>query len=643
MTHFDANGPGRFRSEDASIFIGSLLTHAPVGIAFFDLELRYVTVNQALATINGATPEAHLGRTVAEVVPEMAPMLEPLLRGVLDTGEPFTNFDVTNRSLAHDVERHWLCTCFPLRGHDGAIRGVGALVIEITDLSRSHEATRAAQDALAASEVRHRGLLAAMPDLVFRLDGDGRHLDFYAPSADRLYAPPEGIVGRSVHEVLPAPAALAYEDAIARVLANGEAVEFQYELAFPTGDVHVYDARMVPATAREVLTLVRDVTAQRQLEERLHETQQQLLRAQKLEAIGQLAGGIAHDFNNLLMVISGNAELLRAKLARDPDAVVYSNQIIQATETAAQLTRQLLAFGRRQHLAPEILAPGEVVRAIEQLLRRTIREDVVLQIDVTDQGTVRVDRSQLEQVLLNLVTNARDAMPRGGRLSIEIAPGEPPADFVRLTVRDTGEGMHDDVRAHLFEPFFTTKPQGSGTGLGLSTVHGIVKQSGGHIRVESAPGAGTAMHVFLPRARLEAPLPEPDTRDRALALPRGEGTVLLVEDNAGVRRLAASILARCGYSVVEAEDAAAALSVLDQRPYPDIRLLLTDLVMPGMSGRDLAERVHQVSPRTAILFMSGYPGDVVGSGGELPHRMLPKPFTPTQLAQAAKAAIETAE
>ena len=634
--------PGQFRSDDASAYIGSLLAHAPVGLGFLDRQLRYLAVNEALATINGITPAAHVGRTVADVIPDFAPMLEPLLRGVLDTGVPVLNLDVTNRPLTPDAARHWLCNYFPLHGNDGTIQGVGALVVEITDLRRSHEAARIAEDALAASEVRHRGLLEAMPDLVFRLDGEARHLDFYAPSADRLYAPAEGIIGRVVRDVLPAAAASAYEEAIARVLASGEAVEFQYELTFPTGDVHLYDARMVPATAREVLTLVRDVTAQRQLEERLRETQQQLLHAQKLEAIGQLAGGVAHDFNNLLMVISGNAELLRARMTADSDALVYSNQILQATETAAQLTRQLLAFGRRQHLAPEVLAPGEVARAMERLLRRTIREDIVLEIAVTDTGAVRADRSQLEQVLLNLVANARDAMPGGGRLSIEIGPGEPPGEFVRLTVRDTGEGMDDDVRAHLFEPFFTTKPQGKGTGLGLSTVHGIVKQSGGHIRVESAPGAGTAMHVFLSRVEVEAPHQEPDTRGQALALPPGEGTVLLVEDNDGVRRLASSILKRCGYSVVEAKNGAAALSLIDQRQHQDIRLVLTDIVMPGMSGRDLAEHVRRVSPRTAILFMSGYPGDVVGSGGQLRYPMLPKPFTPTQLAHAAKAAIESA-
>ena len=642
-----------FRPDDAAAFIGSLLAHAPVGLGFLDRDLRYLTVNDALAAMNGSSSDAHIGRTIAEVIPALAPGLEPVLRRVLETGDAIMNLEVTDAPFTRERPRHWLCSYFPVRTPGDAIVGIGAFVLEVTDLQRSAEARRAAEHALADSELRQRGLLAAVPDLFFRLDARGRHLDFYAPSADRLYTPPDGIIGRTVSEVLPEAAASRYVEAIAAVLASGEALEFQYELTFPAGDTHVYAARMVPAAANEVLVLVRDVTTRRALESRLEQMQQQLLHAQKMDAIGRLAGGIAHDFNNLLTIISGSSHLLRPAVAADPEAVALLDEIRAAATTAAGLTQQLLAFGRRQQLNPEVVSVSAVVARAERLLRRTIRADIALEIELEAQvWQVRVDRTQLEQVLMNLAVNGRDAMPGGGRLLIATANVHstgaediPPGDYVRLTVRDSGEGMDSEVRARLFEPFFTTKEQGKGTGLGLATVYGIVQQSGGYIRVDSAPGEGTTMQVYLPRVEEDLPLAEaaPSADAGALALPRGSGTVLLTEDNAAVRRLAASILRRCGYQVLEADSAAAALGLLEQPDRPNIKLLLTDLMMPGLSGRELAVRMRVLSPHTAVLFMSGYAGDVLGMreiGPEI--ATLEKPFTPLQLARAVKAAIDAA-
>ena len=516
-------------------------------------------------------------------------------------------------------------------------------------LDKSGDAARRdVQNAVTEWEIRHRRLLEALPDLVFRLDAAGRHLDYYAPSEDRLFIPPERFVGRSVSEVLPANVAAIYLHEIGRVLESREAREFEYALTFAGNDSHLYHARMVPVSPDEVLALVRDVTTHRELEERVRRVELQLLQAQKMEAIGRLAGGVAHDFNNLLTVIIGSGEMLR-DVVTDPSALSLIEEVLQASDRAAQLTQQLLAFGRRQLLKPEVMTLDDVVNGAERLLRRTLGEDVDLQVRLApDPWTVKVDRAQTEQVVMNLAINARDAMPGGGPLVISTANvrtdgGEdiPSGEYVQLSVTDAGVGMTAEVRERLFEPFFTTKEQGKGTGLGLAMVYGIVKQSGGHIRIESDVGAGTAIRVFLPRVAADGA-----TRDRAEArpapgLPRGTGAILLVEDDPGVRALAATILRRCGYDILEAPTARLALDVLD-RPDPlELRLMISDVVLPGMSGLDLAARVRQRWPSIPVLFISGYADDVLAKQQAVEaHRLLPKPFTPLELARAVQSAID---
>ena len=414
-------------------------------------------------------------------------------------------------------------------------------------------------------------------------------------------------------------------------------------MSFPDG-LHLYEARMVPAAPQEVLVLVRDVTKHRALETRLNEAQHQLLHAQKMEAVGRLAGGIAHDFNNLLTIISGSAQLLTAMVAARPDALGLIDEIVHASDTAAQLTRQLLAFGRRQQLKLEVLTAADVVSSMERLMRRTLPATIELDLRLAP-GAVRVDRVQLEQVIMNLAVNARDAMPRGGRLTIETAAVSVPDDrdvprghYVRLTIRDTGEGMDSHVLAHVFEPFFTTKPQGKGTGLGLPTVYGIVEQVGGQIRVESALREGTSVHIYFPRVEDDGVSAIEHAGAQGVA--RGTGCVLLVEDNASVRRLASSMLKRCGYEVLEAQNASAALEVIARRERPEIRLLLTDIVMPGMSGPELAVHARRLLPNLAVLMMSGYVGEALAtSDTPVDYQILQKPFTLAQLSTAVKAAI----
>jgi two-component system cell cycle sensor histidine kinase/response regulator CckA len=382
-----------------------------------------------------------------------------------------------------------------------------------------------------------------------------------------------------------------------------------------------------------------DITDRKQLEE-------QLRQAQKMEAVGRLAGGIAHDFNNLLMVIQGYGDLLVERLPAGDPLHRNAEQIQMAAQRASSLTRQLLAFSRKQILAPKILNIQSVVADMEKILRRLIGEDIQLETSsVADLGLVKADRSQIEQVILNLAVNARDAMPQGGRLTIETANVEldasyshPPAvlspgKYVMLAVTDNGVGMDAETQAHVFEPFFTTKEKGKGTGLGLATVYGVVKQSGGYVWVYSEPGRGTSFKIYLPRIE-EAAVPSGrDSKNDVRAPERGSETILLVEDEKGVRELAREYLATSGYTVLEAENGHTALELAAMHAGP-IHLLLTDVVMPGISGRELAERVAHIRPGIKTIYMSGYTDQAVVHHGILENNavLLQKPFTLMTLA-----------
>ena len=374
---------------------------------------------------------------------------------------------------------------------------------------------------------------------------------------------------------------------------------------------------------------------------------EQLFQARKMEAIGLLAGGVAHDFNNLLTVIRGRSELLRNRLGADNPLRRHVELIEETSDRATALTRQLLAFSRRQPFHARLVDLNVVIWEMEPMLARLIGEDVTLRTVL--QGTpvwVRADRGQLEQVVLNLAVNARDAMPRGGELHLSTRTVEVDAAFVGrhpgarlgrhgvLEVTDTGAGMDASVRAHIFEPFFTTKEVGKGTGLGLATVYGIVKQSDGNIWVQSEPGLGTTFEVYLPLAERgaedEDAAPEPAPRP----LPRGSQTILLVEDEEAVRDLAVEVLRGHGYTVLSTRHGADALLTAEQYEGV-IDLLLTDVVMPGMSGVDLAERLTAIRPGLRVLFTSGYVGDRLGQRrytGD-PSDLLQKPFTPDALLQ----------
>jgi two-component system, cell cycle sensor histidine kinase and response regulator CckA len=388
-----------------------------------------------------------------------------------------------------------------------------------------------------------------------------------------------------------------------------------------------------------------DVTDQRRLEK-------QLQQVQKMEAVGQLAGGVAHDFNNLLTVINGYSDLLLGRLRPDDPMRELLLEINKAGERAGNLTHQLLAFSRQQVLEPKVLDLNAIVRDTEKLLRRLLGEDIILAAHLSPNlGQVKADPGQIEQVLINLAVNARDAMPKGGNLTIEtqsVALDEMycrafsdvvPGDYVLLAISDTGCGMDEATQARIFEPFFTTKAVGKGTGLGLATVHGIVKQSRGHIAVYSEVGHGTTFKVYLPQVS------EPLTFSRSdlstQAMPKGTETVLLVEDEKAVRALATHILRGCGYRVLEAAHGKDAISIAETHTAP-IHLLISDVVMPYLGGRELAERVTKLRPECKVLFLSGYTADAVIRHGVLAadFAFLQKPFTPHSLSQKVRTVLD---
>jgi PAS domain S-box-containing protein len=394
-------------------------------------------------------------------------------------------------------------------------------------------------------------------------------------------------------------------------------------------------------------TFVRDVTDQRRL-------QQQLLQSQKMEAVGRLAGGIAHDFNNLLTVITSYSELLLEDLATDDPKREDVEQVRKAADGAAGLTRQLLAFSRQQVVAPRVLSLNAVVDGLQKILRRVLGEDVALATTLApDLGAVRSDVGQLEQVLMNLAVNARDAMPTGGKLTVETGNVEHDPDFARghgaaavrqfvmLAVTDTGVGMDEATKARIFEPFFTTKAPGKGTGLGLATVYGIVQQSGGFLWVYSEPGRGTSFKIYLPRVDAA---PEGVAVAAGAPVGRGTETVLLAEDAAAVRAVAKQVLERQGYTVLEAPDGEVALHLAKRHSGP-IHLLLTDVVMPGMSGRQLADQLAGARPDMRVLYASGYTDDSVVRHGVLEEGTpyLQKPFTPEGLARKVRDVLDSSQ
>ena len=512
-------------------------------------------------------------------------------------------------------------------------------------------ALRAAQEGLRRSEKNFRSLVTNAPYGICRCDSAGQLLDANPALLTMLgYSSAKELLGAHLGGLY-ADTQQWFElaDRLRSAMPfNGLTAEWLRKDG--TATVVRVSGRTVSNGGKEKTfeLFAEDVTERRALE-------QQLRQSQKMEAVGRLAGGIAHDFNNLLMVISGYSEFLLDRLGPEPALRAPAQEIASAAVRATSLTRQLLAFSRKQMLAPKILDLNDVVTENLKLLTRVIGEDIdLVMVPATGLGAIRADAGQIEQVIMNLAVNARDAMPSGGKLTIETSnvlldeeysrlhASLNPGNYVMLAISDTGAGMDSDTQSHIFEPFFTTKGP-KGTGLGLSTVYGIVKQSGGYIWVYSEAGKGTTFKIYFPRvagtaenaAQVVAPA-------ESVAVEPGTETILLVEDEANLRYLARQFLEKQGYRVIEAADGAVAMQIAVAHDAV-IHLLLTDVIMPGMNGRELAQRISEIRPNVKVLYMSGYTENVIGRNGTLDAgvRLLQKPFTLRDLKSKVREVLDS--
>ena len=519
------------------------------------------------------------------------------------------------------------------------------------ELHRLLEEQKRADETLRETSESLRALIEASPLAIIEVDTEQK-VRTWNPAATRIFGWTEREVLGRPYPIVPDDRRSEYRSLSDRHARGQPVAGFETQRQRKDGtlvDVVLSVAPLVGADGRVTGTMgvIADITQRKQLEELLRQSQ-------KMEAVGRLAGGIAHDFNNLLTVIIGRSELALSHLPSG-DARRQDLELIQTTaHRAATLTGQLLAFSRRQLLQPRVLDLHMVIGNVVPMLRRLIGEDIEMHTVAGATGHVKVDPGQIEQVLVNLAVNARDAMPHGGRLVISTANavlnedavgrigGILPSPYLLLSVVDTGIGMDDETRLRVFEPFFTTKPPGKGTGLGLSMVYGIVQQHGGTITVESAPGQGATFKIYLPR--VDDPVPEVGISVASDDSGRGSETILVVEDETHVRELVAEMLQASGYTVLTAADPAAALELSGRHPGP-IHLLLTDVVMPEMSGRELRQRLKSLRPRTRVLYMSGYTDEALGRHGVLEPgtSLLQKPFRMGALSQKVREVLDAPE
>ena len=597
--------------------------------AFDEQTLRFLAVNEAALSTYGYARDEVLALTVRDVIPagDAARLVEDLAWGGPGPREVFSWEHRTKAGALLPLEV--VTSPFEFAGYP-------ARLVVGTDAADR----RRAEAALRESEERLRNVLTHIPCGVFWKD----RASIYLGCNDRV-ARDYGlgvageVVGRTDDDLAPAPEeAEAGREGDRQVIDGGEPLLNAEETrTLPDGTKAAFLTSRVPlrdGTGRVVgvLGVYQDVTERKRLEA-------QFRQAQKMEAVGRLAGGIAHDFNNLLTIISGNVHLIQHLPPGDPEFPQLLDDIRDAADRAAALTRQLLTFSRKQPTRPVVLDLSEVVSGLASMLRRLIGERIAVRTQLAPHPVrVRIDRGQLEQVLMNLAVNAKDAMPDGGTLTIGTAEVTGPGRLGRLAITDTGVGMTDEVKRHLFEPFFTTKDVGKGTGLGLATVDGIVEQAGGAIEVESAPGAGSTFTVRFPWCDAAAKSSSIISPVKLFAQAAGDSrSVLLVEDDERVRRLVRFTLQGQGYAVTEAGGGEAALRLLT--PDRKVDLLVTDLVMPGIDGRDLATRVRVLRPDVGVVFVSGYVPDLRRLEG-LPGAMfLPKPFTPLELIKTVERAL----
>jgi two-component system cell cycle sensor histidine kinase/response regulator CckA len=621
----------------------TIFEHAGFGIGLVGLDGRLITGNPALAKMLGYGRDELAGLALGDYAhPDHAADEQTLVEETI-AGER-DQYSFETRYLAKSGATVWANVSASL------VRDVGSRPRFVIAMVEDVTARKAAQEAVREGEERYRELFENANDVVFTVDQQARFTGVNA-AAERLTGySAEELVGASIADLFTLECRELAMGQLASKIVGQPAATHEWTICTRDGREVAMEVACAPVRARGRVVGVQGIA--RDLSER-KELEQQLRQAQKMEAIGRLAGGIAHDFNNLMTAITGYSELALQRLEDAPDPHRRDLEEIQkAADRATRLTRQLLAFSRKQVLQPVRIDLNEVVHDMEKMLGRVIGDDVEIRTKFdSDLGGIEADRSQLEQVLLNLAVNARDAMPDGGMLTIETTnvdvdgysvadPGVVPAgQYVCLTVADTGTGMDEPTRARLFEPFFTTKDVGKGTGLGLATVYGIVKQSGGFVTVESEPDQGAVFRIYLNRL---APQARPAERVRSTVAPAGSETILLVEDDDAVREIAVGILERNGYRVLAACDGVEALRKLNESG-EEVDLLLTDVVMPRLNGSLLAERLVTERPPLKVLFMSGYADEAIESDGtiRLGTDFIQKPFTAAILAAKVREVLDS--
>ncbi len=632
-----AGAMGRIDNGIAAETFRALIHDAPLSIVAFDASGKIQLWNPAAERMFGWTAEEVLGKP-HPIVPEEKQEEFRALREMALRGKAFTGIHLRRRRKNGSPIDISVSTS-PLRAADGTVTGIMSIITDVTERKKSEEALLRLATAVEQSA-----------EVIVITDTSGA-IEYVNPAFERITGfRQDEVLGKNPRLLKSGKHEPSFYQNLWETLLRGDVWTGVFVNRRKDGTFYEEEAVISPVRDRggDVINYVavkRDVTNERRVEE-------QLRQAQKMEAVGRLAGGIAHDFNNLLTAITGYSDLLLMDLPEEGPAHREVLEIRKAGDRAASLTRQLLAFSRRQVLQPRVLDLNQVVTDMEKMLRRLIGENIELVTSLADDlGYVKADPGQVEQVIVNLAVNARDAMPNGGRLTLETSKMEIDESYVHqhapvqsgsyviLEVTDTGVGMDEPTMARLFEPFFTTKEVGKGTGLGLATVYGIVKQSGGYIWAYSEVGCGTTFKVLLPGEEAAA---EPAEKDAAYLYPSGgDETVLVVEDEKLVRDLVREILSQHGYSVLEASRGAEALEVSGKHKGP-IHLLLSDVVMPGMTGPELARRLADHRPAMGVLFMSGYTADAILHHGVFEHgaEFLQKPFTASALGAKVRKVLD---